>query len=248
MKLRVLRTFVAAAALLAAAASQAVIVDFEGAINTSNAGFAPLLGHEDEIVTQGFYIDALSNSASRAPGDLVGAILTGSDLSSACAGLNCPSNNSTTFLAGVNDGLFAIGAVGDALFRFAGFDASFIGAQGATLPAIPGRVRLQGVRADDTTITQIFNLGGLSSTGALSFRSYATTGAFSTTLFKYVFFFGDVCNAAQTSCAAFSNDQGQFAIDNINVTAVPEPSTWALMLGGLVAAAAVRRRSIKSNS
>ncbi len=247
MKLRVLKTFVAASALMAAGASQAVIVDFEGDIDTTFAGFAPLLGHNDEIVNKGFYIDALSNSAARVNGDLVGAILNGSDLAGSCAGLTCPSNNSTTFLAGLNDGLFAIGAVGDALFRFAGFDASFIGAAGAALPTVPGLVRLQGITASGGSVTQTFNLGGPSSTGALSFRSYATTGAFATTLFQYVYMYGFACNAAG-SCSAFSTDQAQFAIDNINVTAVPEPSTWALMLGGLAAAAAVRRRSAKANS
>ena len=247
MKSHVLKTFVAAAAILAAGASQAVIVDFEGAIDTTFAGFAPLLTNEDEIVNKGFYIDALSNSATAAAGDLVGSILNGADLASTCAGLTCPLNNPTTFLAGLNDGLFAIGAVGDALFRFAGFDASFIGAAGVALPAVPGLVRLQGIKADNTSVTQTFNLGGPSSTGALSFKNYATTGAFSTTLFKYVYMFGFACDAGG-ACKAFSTDQAQFAIDNINVTAVPEPSTWALMLGGLAAAAAVRRRSSKANS
>jgi hypothetical protein len=247
MKLRVLRTFVAAASLMVAGASQAVIVDFEGAIDTTFAGFAPSLGHGDEIVNKGFYIDALSNAAAPVPGDLVGAILNGADLSSTCAGIVCPSNNATTFLAGLNDGLFAIGAVGDALFRFASFDASFIGAQGVALPAVPGLVRLQGIKEDNTAITQTFNLGGPSSTGALSFKSYATTGAFSTSLFKYVYFFGFSCDTGG-ACKAFSSDQAQFAIDNISVTAVPEPSTWALMLGGLAAAATVRRRASKANS
>jgi PEP-CTERM motif len=241
MKLRVLQTVVAAAALMVAGASQAVIVDFEGDIDTTNAGFAPFLGHGDEIVNKGFWIDSLSNAAAPVAGDLVGAILNGADLSGSCAGIVCPSNNATTFLAGLNDGLFAIGSADGALMRFAGFDASFIGAQGVALPAVPGLVRLQGIKADNTSITQTFNLGGPSSTGALSFKSFATTGAFSTTLFKYVYFFGFACNTAG-SCSAFSNDQAQFAIDNISVTSVPEPSTWMLMIGGLAAAAAVARR------
>jgi hypothetical protein len=241
MKLRVLKTLVASAAFLAASASQAVIVDFEDAIDTTFAPFAPLLGHGDEIVSRGFYVDAISNAAAPNAGDLVGTILNGADLSSTCAGLVCPSNNATTFLAGLNDGVFAIGSADNALFRFAGFDAGFIGAQGNALPGVPGLVRLQGVRADNTSITQTFNLTGPSSTGALSFKSFATTGAFSTTLFKNVFFFGFSCNAAG-ACAAFSTDQAQFAIDNISVTSIPEPSTWALMLSGLAAAVAVRRR------
>ena len=247
MKLRALKTFVAAATLMAAGASHATIVDFEGVIETTSAGFFPLLGHNDEIVNKGFYIDALSNSDTPNNGDLVGAILNGSDLAGSCAGIVCPSNNATTFLAGLNDGLFVIGSTDNALFQFAGFDASFIGAQGAILPSVPGLVRLQGIKADNTSITQTFNLGGPSSTGALSFKNFATTGAFSTTLFQYVYFFGFACDMGG-SCSAFSSDQAQFAIDNINVTAVPEPSTWALMLGGLVAAASFRRRSAKATS
>lgn len=246
MKLRALKTVVAAATLMAAGAAHATIVDFEGVIETT-AGFFPLLGPNDKIFNKGFYIDALSNAAAPNIGELVGAILNGSDLADSCVTITCPSNNATMFLAGLNDGLFVIGSADNALFRFAGFDASFIGAQGVTLPTVPGLVRLQGIKADNTSITQTFNLGGPSSTGALSFKSFATTGAFSTTLFHNVYFFGFACNTGG-SCSAFSSDQAQFAIDNINVTAVPEPSTWALVMGGLVAAAAFRRRSAKANS
>ena len=243
MKLRVLRTLVAAAVLSVAGVSQAVIVDFEGDIDTTFASFAPLLGHNDEIANKGFYIDTFSNSEKAVNGDLVGTILNGADLTAACAGLLCPSNNATTFLASLNDGVFAVSSVDGAQFRFAGFDASFIGAEGATLPALAGLVRLQGFRADNSFITQTFQLGGPNSNGALSFRSYSTTGAFASTLFSVVYMFGYSCNAAGSCAAPFSNNQGQFAIDNLNVTAVPEPSTWMLMLGGLVAAAAVARRA-----
>lgn len=247
MKLRVLKTLISTAALLAAGASQAVIVDFEGAIDTTFAGSAPLLGHNDEIVNKGFYIDAISNAAEPNAGDLVGAIINGADVANTCVNLSCPINNATTFLAGVNDGLFGIGSTDNALFRIAGFDASFIGAQGLSFGNPPGYVRLQGFRADGTSTTQTFGLSTPNAAGAYSFKSFVTTGAFATTLFQNVYFFGFACSSAN-SCSAFSNDQAQFALDNINVTAVPEPSTWALMMGGLAAAAAVRRRATKTNS
>ena len=241
MKLRVLRTLVAAAVLSIAGVSQATIVNFEGVLNKSSAPFAPLLTHTDFVVNNEFYVQSFSNSTTAAAGDLVGTILDGSDLADACAGLLCPSNNSSTFLASVNDGLFVVGSDGDALFRFAGFDASFIGAAGAPLPPVAGLIRVQGFRADNTSLSQTFQLAGPSSNGALSFRSYSTNGAFASTLFASVYMFGFSCNAAG-SCTAFSNNQGQFAIDNLNVTAVPEPSTWMLMIGGLIAATAVARR------
>ena len=63
-----------------------------------------------------------------------------------------------------------------------------------------------------------------------------------TDLFIYSYF----CNASTGSCGAFKTDLGQFAIDNIAmdvpVAAVPEPSEWALMVGGLAALAGFARR------
>ncbi len=37
-------------------------------------------------------------------------------------------------------------------------------------------------------------------------------------------------------------NQGQFALDNINISAVPEPSTYMLMLAGLGAIGMLSRR------
>lgn len=241
MKLRVLRTLLAAVTLSVAGASQAIIVDFEGTIDTTFATFAPQLGHTDEIVNKGFYVAAISNAPAPAAGDLVGSILNGTDLADSCAGLVCPTNNSGTFLASLNDGIFIVGSTDSALFRFAGFDASFIGAAGVALSSSPGAVRLQGFRADNTFLTQTFFLSGPSSTGALGFGRYATTGAFATTLFAQVYMFGFACPLVG-NCSAFSTNQAQFAIDNLNVNPIPEPSTWMLMIGGLIAAAVVARR------
>ena len=61
-----------------------------------------------------------------------------------------------------------------------------------------------------------------------------------TDLFVYSYF----CNGSTGSCGAFRTDLGQFALDNIalDVTPVPEPAEWALMLAGLTAVAGVARR------
>jgi hypothetical protein len=241
------KSAVAAAALASASLVQAVVVNFEGTIDTTFAPNAPLMGHNDEILNNGYWIDPLSNVTGALDGDFVGALVNGSDLAATCVGITCPSNNSSTFYAALNDGYVAIGAVNAAPFYVRGLDAAFIGASGDVLPTVPGLVRIQGVKTDNTSITQTFSLTGPGAGGALSFASYSTSGSFAATQFKYIFIYGFVCNSAG-SCSAFTSDKGQFAIDNLNVDVnapVPEPSAWALMALGLTGvAAAARRRTV----
>ena len=104
-------------------------------------------------------------------------------------------------------------------------------------------LRLQGHLADGSgSLTQTYQLPGPDQAGNLDFFSYQAAGAFADAEFDYMYVYGFSCNSVG-SCAAFQTDQGQFAIDNINLTSnVPEPAGLALVAMALAAAGVTRRR------
>lgn len=239
---KMLKSALAAAALAGMGAAQAAVMTFDGLEDSPNAPWMPLLTHGDEFYQSGLWLATFSNQAGAGAGDLVGAIVDGSDLANTCTSVACPTNNSTSFLTVLNDGLLDIGAQNDQSFMVKSLDVSFIGASGDTYPTIPGYVRIQGFKADNSgSITQTFALSGQTN-GAFGFQTIATTGAFATTKFSEIYIFGFSCIGGP--CTAFNTDKAQFAVDNLDltVTAIPEPSTWLLMGLGLAAFGAFARR------
>ncbi|MBC7729068.1 MAG: NF038120 family PEP-CTERM protein [Microbacteriaceae bacterium] len=240
---KIFKTALAVAAIAAVGLAQASIVTFDSvaaAPVTIDALYAPLLGDGDQLHQSGFYFAPLSNSASALPGDLVGTMVDGSDVANTCYNLSCPTNNSTTFFASLNDGVAAIGTDSGNAFRLRSIDASFVGNDAATFPATTLLLRLQGVKLGGGTLTQTFQLPGTSG-GSFKFATYTANSTFADTQFTQLFFFGLACNAS-SSCSAFNSNTAQFALDNINVTEVPEPAAWAVSGLGLLLAAGVTRR------
>lgn len=235
------RVAAVAAIVLSTAAAQAEIIDFEQPAGGPNAQSVPFLYHGDVFLQGSYYFNVFSNDANAQLGDFVGTMIDGNDLSM-CFSVLCPTNNPSTFYGSLNDGAVAIGRMDGQSFAVNGFDASFLGASGSSLPPVSGLLRLQGFTSTGATLTETFQLAGPNAGGELGFGSYQTSGSFASTLFETVYAFGFACNAGGT-CNAFSTDRAQFAMDNISVSAVPEPETTALFGLGLVAmVAAVRRR------
>ena len=223
--------------------AQAIVIDFE-ALDTTNVSFPPFFVQGDEFYQGGFWMDPFSNAPSAQNGDLVGALVDGAAVGTDCNGngLLCPTNNPSHFYAALNDGVLALGNLNNLLFTVKSFDAGFIAdLSGNPIPAVAGAVRLQGHTPAGPSFTQTFFLPGPDSSGALNFSTFNTTGSFSTRLFDELFVFGFVCDSTG-SCSAFTSDQAQFGLDNVNVSVVPEPAPLALMAAGVVAMGALRRR------
>lgn len=239
------RVAAVAAIVLSTGAAQAEIIDFEQPVSGPSTPFAPLLTHGDVFLQNSYYFNVFSNDANAQAFDLVGSMIDGNDLTT-CSSVLCPTNNASTFYGSLNDGAVAIGRMDGQSFAVNGFEASFLGASGSVLPPVSGLLRLQGFTSAGASLTQTFQLGGLNDSGALGFASFNTSGSFASTMFETVYAFGFACNSGGT-CNAFSTNRAQFAMDNISVTAVPEPETTAMFALGLIAmGAAVRRRRQQS--
>ncbi|MGM9482600.1 NF038120 family PEP-CTERM protein [Roseateles sp. NT4] len=245
----------AAVALAASVGAQANVVratlDFETPIDGSPfltyAG-TPLLGNGDEFYQPGIaghtmFFDPFSNSALAQPGDLVGAMITGTD---SCSGVQCPANNASTYVGVVDDAVLLFGANDGFRFSIKSFKASFIG-NTDPVAATPGFVRLQGMRNGVST-TATFALTGLDANNNLNFATI-DTGAFGNIEWDYVYAYGFACPAPGSpgspgTCTAFGTDRAQFALDDVVIEHVPEPGSLALLaVAGLAAGRVTRRRA-----
>ncbi len=240
MKFSTLKSALVALALVGTGLSQAALVTFEDPIvPDANAAFAPLYANGDGFLQNGFAFFTFSTKAGAGPADLVGSMINGADVASSCVTIVCPTNNTTSFLGMLNDGYLEMYQEEGRVFKASKFDASFIAPTGETVGSVSMILRAVGYVGSTAVYSQDFNLPGPNSTGAYSFASYSLSAANANKYVTELDLFGFYCSGA--SCTR-SLDKAQFALDNIDVTPIPEPSTWMLMIGGLVAVVASRRR------
>lgn len=239
MKLSKLKSALVVLALVGTGMAQAAIVTFENPIVAdADAQFAPLYANGDAFLQGGFAFFTYSTKAGAGPADFVGAMINGADVANTCVNIVCPTNNSTSFLALLNDGYLEMYQEEGLAFKASKFDASFIAPTGEAVGSVSMILRAVGYVGATAVYTQDFNLPGPTN-GAYSFSSYSLSAANANRYVTELDLFGFYCSGS-TCSRAF--DKAQFALDNIDVTPVPEPSTWMLMVVGLAAAAAVARR------
>lgn len=213
--------------------AQAATIDFEGLAGGVASG---------EVYQQNGYNLGFYSNVPGGEGSYVGSFFDGSD-KTACIDLACPVNNPSTYYGALNDSYIDLYNA-DPLVRFQikGFDASFIGgvASLSGYPAVSGLLRIQAYLADGSYALETYQLAGPGANG-FNFGRYTTSAAFGNQLFTEALFFGYFCRA-DGSCSAFSSDKGQFALDNLQLSEVPEPASMALFGLGLVGLTVAARR------
>ncbi len=114
---------------LGAAHAGPTVIDFDAGLDTSYAPFADvgLLNHGAELQQSGFFVITQSTKADAEPTDLVGALIDGTEVADTCFTVVCPANNSTRFLAMVDDGLPWMGRLDGDVFQIGGSQGSHAG-------------------------------------------------------------------------------------------------------------------------
>lgn len=225
---------IAALGLAFAAPAQADIITFEG--------YAGPVTNAQGWSEAGYNVGFFANDSSATEDTLVGQFFDG-DVSSCDSSLVCPPNRYGTYYAALDDTyLYITPDDGAVRVQVKSFDASFIGTTNTPLSSYPGTpalVRIQGFLNNGRSVSEVYALTGANSTG-FDFGHFQTSASFSNNLFTAVAIFALACDG--DNCTAFSTDRGQFGIDNIQLTDVPEPASLAIVGLGLFGLSAARRR------
>ena len=198
-----------AAAALCAPAAQADVISFEGA---ATAG----LYFPGESFSEGAFVLTTLNDFGIV--DFAAAL-----------GTQAPTGNATQFYFASNDGGLRVATASGLGFDLTGFDVAFVPLDPPSLQTT--LLMARGTLQDNSTVQAAFLFPGNSSTG-YSFASYGLTGASGFTNLRQVEFFA--CSlVGGVMCSQPTANNGQFAIDNISVSVVPEPGAALLLALGL---------------
>lgn len=213
------------AAIVCPLAAQATLIDFEDPLLTGLYFSGDTFSQAGFVMTQEFGDSGIVDRAQS-------------------LGAAAPTNNLTQYYANTNDGGLLLTSANGRPFSLDGFDAAFVPLIGShATPQTLGIVAF-ATTATGATFGTIFGLGNTTSVTQgspfLTFAGAANFGRFSN-LISVDFFTCAIANGQ--ACLLATQNNGQFALDNIRLTApVPEPETYALMMAGLAALSAVARR------
>jgi hypothetical protein len=237
-----------------AAPASAAVVTFDAVQNIVspqlNAG--DTVYNTGDAFTEGNFMLRVANSATADAGEvgLVGALVDSSN-AYACVIASCPVGNGSTYFAGLNDGVLNLSAIRGAGFRVGSLSYAFLAPVAGYPNFSYGQLVLTGTTRTGSTISVASDFPGQDAAGRFTFDQFLIDQAFrGTTLTRLSV---NAClfdgNGTCSSARDFTQNQAQFAIDNLNLATVPEPTSIALILLGLAGLGSMsRRRNAKRNS
>lgn len=233
------RWLAAALTLFFAAPAMAAVINFDG--------LAPdIYSSGDVLQASGYQMLFLADPASAAHGwsSAVGAILDGG-ANSSCDIAACPQGAAGNYLAILNDGGVHIARTDLQAFTLAGFDYAFLAPVGGLPDLNWGQLQLSATLGNGQLMTISLAFPGQGSDGSYHFQGASLPGALRQQALTALTFNACIYNDAglcSNSLDFPAFNQAQFALNNISLNAVAEPSTPMLMLAGLCAIGMLSRR------
>lgn len=227
--------------------ASAAVVNFDNVQNivTPQLNVGDTAYNTGDAFTQAGFTLRVDNFAGAAADEygLVGALVD-SDNAFACTITACPVGNGSTYFAGLNDGRLNLSNARASGFRLGGLSYAFVGPT-AGLPNFSyGQLVLTGTAKNGTTISLSSDFPGQDSAGRFVFDQLAVSSAFGGTTLTELSISACLFDGtgACFSDRDFTMNQAQFALDDLNLTVIPEPTSIALMLAGLAGLGSMTRR------
>lgn len=232
----------ALAVMSAAPAMAGTTIDFEST--------GPSIYGGTEVFHVAEYALTVIDTPASGPGGtgFAGAVGDGSD-EYLCAIAACPTGNASHFYMGVNDGSLKVERADSRLFQVSSLDYAFLAPVGGLASFSYGQLTLVGVKSDGVAVSYAYDFPVLDTVGASPFVSLSLASTLGNTYFSSLtigscLFDG---NGACYSPLPGAENQSQFALDNLQVAAIPEPETYAMMGLGLGLVGWMSRRRARAS-
>jgi hypothetical protein len=227
------------AALSCAAPAFADVVDFDSlAPVTSESGVTLSASGYDMLLVEGPVAAAFGLVSG------TGTIIDSNNPFS-CDVIACPVGGVGNYLGVLNDGAVQFSHPGELHgFTVTGFDFAFL-PPAPVGPGNYGQLQLTGVNWYGTTIATSLDFPGQDGNGNFMFGAAALDAAFRGNVFTSLRFNACIYDQDLVCSNSFDNpafNQAQFALDSVNLNAVPEPASFLLMGLAAGALAFTRRR------